>query len=297
MQILLTGGTGFVGSEILGRLIKAGHTVRVLVRPDSPAGAGVLTQEAEVAPGDVLDSDLEKHLEGVDCVVHLVGIIRDNPSKGVTFQKLHTDATRNVLRAMQAAGVKRLVHMSALGAGVGETPYFKTKHEAELAVRDSGLEWTVFKPSVIYGPGDEFVNMLAKQARLLPVVPVIGDGEYRLQPAPVSTVAEGFVKACTMPETIGKVFEVGGPEELSYNTLLDTIGEVLGKGKTRKVHLPLGLMMPVIKLMERFQAFPITSAQLKMLLMNNVCDPEPFFQTFDIKSPSFKEGISQYLTG
>ncbi|MFO8055816.1 MAG: complex I NDUFA9 subunit family protein [bacterium] len=295
MQIFLTGGTGFVGSWILKELLNAGHRVRVLVRPNSPAGPGALPAGAEAARADVLDPSLEKHLEGVDCVVHLVGIIRDNPAKGVTFQKLHVDATRNVLRAMQAAGRKRLLHMSALGAGAGDTPYFRTKYEAEHLVKDSGLDWTVFKPSVIYGPGDEFVNMLARQVRLLPVVPVMGDGEYRLQPVSVQNVAEGFVKSASMPETIGKVYEVGGPHEFTYNRLLDEIAQALGKSRARKVHLPLGLMVPMIKLLQRFQSFPLTHDQLKMLLMNNVCDPEPFFQAFGVRAQHFREDISQYL--
>jgi len=295
MRVFLTGGTGFVGSEILRQLLTAGHSVRVLVRPNSPAGSSSLPREAEPAPGNVLDSDLSKHLEGVDCVVHLVGIIRDNPKKGVTFQKLHVDATKNIIQAMQSAGLRRLVHMSALGSDAGETPYFTTKREAEHAVKESVLEWTVFKPSVIYGSGDEFVNMLAKQVKMMPLVPVIGDGEYLLQPVSVSVVAQSFVKACTMPGTIGKVYEVGGPQELSYNRLLDDIAEVLGKKKARKIHFPLGLMMPMIKIMENFPFFPITTAQLKMLLMNNVCDPRPFMETFEIEQPDFKEGISEYL--
>ncbi len=295
MRIFLTGGTGFVGGEILRQLSAAGHNVWVLVRPDSPAGSGSLPKEAETAAGNILDSDLSKHLEGVDCVVHLVGIIRDQPKKGITFQKLHVDATKNIIRAMQTAGIKRLVHMSALGSDMGDTPYFTTKREAELVVKESGLEWTVFKPSVIYGSGDEFVNALAKQVKMMPIVPVIGDGEYRLHPVSVSVVAEGFVKACTMPETIGKAYEVGGPRQLSYNQLLDDIAEVLGKGKARKIHFPLGLMMPMIRIMENFPFFPITSAQLKMLLMNNVCDPRPFTETFKIEQHDFKESISEYL--
>lgn len=297
MKVLITGGTGFVGAKIVDGLVGAGHEVRALVRRQSAAGAGSLPGGVEIATGDILDSDLDKHLDGVGCVVHLVGIIRAYPSRGVTFEKLHVEATSNLVRAMESAGVKRLVHMSALGAGPdASTDYFRTKWAAESAVRESGLDWSVIKPSAIYGPGDEFVNMLAGQVRLMPVVPVIGDGAYRLQPISVKNVAEGFVKACSMDETIGKVYEAGGPDEFTYNDLLDEIARAQGKAGARKIHFPLSIMQPLIKIMERFDFFPVTTGQLDMLLMNNVCDPGPFFSAFDIKPISFPEGIGEYIS-
>ena len=186
--------------------------------------------------------------------------------------------------------------MSALGTGPGAgTDYFRTKWVAESSVRDSGLDWTVMKPSVVFGPRDQFVNMLAEQVRMFPVVPVIGDGNYRLQPVSVKNVAEAFVKACSMKEAIGRVYEAAGPDEFTYNGLLDEIARALGKQKAGKLHLPLALMQPVIRTMERFDFFPITMGQLNMLLMNNVCNPEPFFSAFDMKPITFPRGIREYI--
>jgi NADH dehydrogenase len=296
MKTLVTGGTGFIGSHLVKALQQSGHQVSVLVRAGSAHGTSRLPQGAEVRNGDVLDPELDKRLSGIDAVIHLVGVIRAFPGRGLTFDNLHTAATANVIRAMKAARVKRLVHMSALGAGPESgTDYFRTKWEAESAVRESGLDWTVMKPSVVFGPGDEFVNMLARQLRMMPAVPVIGDGNYRMQPVAVRNVAEGFIKALTRPETVGQTFEIGGPEQLSYNDILDSIARALGKRRARKIHLPLRLMQSVIKMMEGFAFFPITGGQLKMLLMNNVCDPAPFFNAFEIKPLSFREGIKEYI--
>lgn len=282
MKVFVTGGTGFVGGEVIRHLVAAGHEVRALARASARARATQLPPGVTRAEGDILDPDLAKHLDGVNAVVHLVGIIREAPP-AVTFERLHFEATANVLRAMQAAGVSRLVHMSALGAGPDSTTgYFKTKWRAETAVRESGLRWTVMKPSVIHGPGDEFLNMLADQVRRLPVVPVIGDGEYRLQPVAVADVAEGFTRALTLPAAEGRVFEVGGPRQYTYNELLDAVAARIGRKPPVKVHVPLGLMRPVIRALEGFSFFPITGDQLAMLLMNNVCDPGPFYQALGI---------------
>jgi uncharacterized protein YbjT (DUF2867 family) len=296
MKVLVTGATGFVGGHVVKELIAAGHGVRALVRPDSARGSSHLPEKVELARADVLAPDLEKFLQGAQAVIHLVGIIRPVPSRGVTFERVHAEATQNVVRAMRAAKIKRLVHMSALGAGPGSgTGYFRTKWQAEQAVRGSALDWTIIKPSVIYGPGDEFINMLAKQVRLLPAVPVIGDGRYRLQPIFVKDVARGFVGALARPETTGKVFEAGGPAPMTYNELLDEIARALGRGKAVKLHFPLGLMTPVIRALQGLQSFPITMDQLNMLLMNNVCDPLPYFHAFNLESVPFSQGIRQYL--
>jgi NADH dehydrogenase len=269
MRVFVTGGTGFVGGHMVSGLMEAGHDPLVLVRQDSGHGLDYLPDDVISVQGDVFDQDLEKSMEGAEAVIHLVGVIRAYPSKGITFDRLHTEATKNVVRAMKNAGVKRLAHMSALGAGPdGPTGYFRTKWEAEEAVKESGLDFTVFKPSVIFGPRDEFV---------------------------VGNVADGFIKALTMDETIGKTYEVGGPEELTYNDILDQIARALGRKAARNVHLPLALMKPMIRLMQNLPLFPVTMDQLTMLLMNNTCDSRPYFDTFGIEPVEFGEGIRQYL--
>lgn len=295
MIVFVTGGTGFLGCEIVQALIEAGHDTRVLVRTNSTHGSSHLPKAAERVNGDILGPDLDKLILGADAVIHLVGIIREFPSRGITFQTLHIDATSNVIRAMETADVKRLIHMSALGSDRGDSSYFSSKLAAEKAVRDSSLIWTIIRPSVVYGPSDEFVNMLVSQVKTLPVVPVIGDGSYELQPVHVRDVAAGFVKALSMPETEGQTYEVGGPQKLSYNRILDELALAMGKDKAKKMHLPLAVMRPSIAVMEKFPFFPITQDQLKMLLMNNTCDEKPYMATFGIKPVAFFDGITDNI--
>jgi uncharacterized protein YbjT (DUF2867 family) len=126
-------------------------------------------------------------------------------------------------------------------------------------------------------------------------VPIIGDGEYRMQPVSRQNVVDGFIMSLNMDQTIGKTYELGGPDKLSYNKIVDEIGNALGKTKVRKIHMPLSMMKTVIKMMEGFSAFPITSGQLQMLLMENICDQQPYFEEFKIAPVSFKDGIKEYI--
>ncbi len=294
MKIFLTGATGFVGHEILKQLLAAGHSVRCLVRPGSekklPQGLGI-----EIHQGDATDpASLNGALNGCEAAIHLVGIIREYPSRGITFQKLHVEATRNVVEAVKAQGVRRYLHMSANGTRPNAaSPYHQTKWQAEEAVRASGLDWTIFRPSVIFGVGGEFVTMLADLMRKLPVIPVFGDGAYRMSPVAVENVAEGFVAALKLSETIGQTYHCGGPTSYRYLELLDLFGKALGKERVRKIHQPVGLIKPIVSLLESIPAFPITSSQLTMLLEGNECDPRPWSETFDIKLVSFEDGLKK----
>ncbi|MFC4767652.1 complex I NDUFA9 subunit family protein [Effusibacillus consociatus] len=299
MRIFLTGGTGYVGSAILQACLEQGHELVCLVRPGSATKLDLSPHSAKlitVVQGDVLDpSSLEKGMTGCDAVIHLVGIIREFPNRGITFDKLHTTATDNMIKTAQKLSIRRFVHMSALGARVGSrSGYSHTKGLAEQIVKESGLDWTIFRPSVIFGPKDEFVNMLADMIRKTPVVPVIGTGEYRLQPVSLANVAEGFVKSLSRLDTIGQAYEVGGTRSYSYNEMIDEIASAVGKRRP-KFHAPLPIMWPVITMMERFPFFPITRPQLTMLLEGNTCDPSEFYETFDIKPVSFSEGIREYV--
>jgi len=297
MHVFVTGGTGFVGGHIIRRLLGAGHRVSTLVRRNTDHGKGSLPPAVRVIEGDVLDEDLGELLpDDLDAVIHLVGIIRESPRRGITYEQLHLEATRNVVAAAESRGIRRLVHMSALGADPeGPTGYFRSKGAAEEVVRESHLDWTVFRPAVIFGPGSAFVSMLGSQVRSMPVVPVIGDGTYRMQPVSISDVATGFVDALERPETVGMTYCVTGPEELTYDDLLDTVARGLGKERARKAHVPLGLMKPTIRVMEGWSFFPITTDQLTMLLESTTCDPEPYFDAFDIAPTHFEQGLGEAL--
>ncbi|MFQ5520803.1 MAG: NAD(P)H-binding protein, partial [Candidatus Methylomirabilia bacterium] len=272
-RVFLTGGTGFVGKAVIHALQARGLTVRCLVRPGSEQDLRGF-EAIERVPGDVLSQEgLAASMQGCDTVIHLVGIIREHPSRGITFKRLHTVATANMVEAAEHAGVHRYLQMSALGTHPGaRARYHQTKWQAEEAVRQSKLEWTVFRPSVIYGPGDGFISMLARLVRRLPVVPVVGDGRYKLQPVPVEQVAEGFARAVERNTTVGQTYEVGGPRAYAFTEIVDLIGTALGKPQVRKIYEPLWLMRPVVFALERLPFFPLTSDQLLMLEESNVCE-------------------------
>jgi NADH dehydrogenase len=296
-HLFVTGATGFVGHALLQRLCAAGHVVRCLVRRGSEADLRGLGAIARIE-GDVLTRrGLDEGMAGCDAVVHLVGIIREHRASGVTFERVHVEGTQNVLDAARAAGVARYLHMSALGTRPGAVSrYHRTKWAAEEAVRGSGLGWTIFRPSIIYGRGDGLVTMLAAMVRRLPVVPVIGSGSQRMQPVAVEQVAAGFAGALDAPASIKRTYEVGGPNPVTMLELLDLIGRALGRHRVRKIHVPLGLMRPMARVFHRLPGFPITPDQLLMLGQDNVCDPRPFHDAFDLEPIPLVQGLERLLS-
>src|SRR5262249_3477922 len=205
-RIFVAGATGFVGRSVVRALLNRGFLVRCLVRHGSERLLKGF-ESIDRVPGDVLRPEgLVACAEGCAAIVNLVGIIREHRARGVTFERLHVQATANLLRVAREAGVKRYVQMSALGARPdARSSYHRTTSRAEEAVRDSGLQWTIFRPSIIFGPGDEFISPLAGMIRRLPAMPVPGDGQYRLQPIPVEQVAEGFAQALRIDGAIERV--------------------------------------------------------------------------------------------
>jgi uncharacterized protein YbjT (DUF2867 family) len=235
-------------------------------------------------------------MAGCDAVIHLVGIIREHRATNATFERVHVEGTRNVLEAAKAAGVPRYLHMSALGTRPGAASrYHRTKWAAEEAVRGSSLGWTIFRPSIIYGRGDGFITLLASMVRRLPTVPVIGSGRQRLQPIAVEGVAEGFAGALERPATIKQTYEVGGPDAVTMLDLLDLIGRALGRRRVRKIHVPLGVMTPMAKLLHSLPGFPVTPDQLLMLGEDSVCDPRPFFDAFQLEPVPLAVGLERML--
>lgn len=241
-MILVTGGTGFVGSEIRRQLVTAGHRVRVLARhPHGLPGCEVVT-------GDVLDpASLVAAMEGVNAVVHLVGIIHETPS--VSFEQTHVEGTANVLAAACVAGVSRFVHMSALGTRPDATSrYHQTKWAAEELVRHSGLDWTILRPSLIYGPGDKSFNVLAAFVRPpldfwnFYTLPNLGGGTARVQPVPVREVAQTFVRALSNSAAVGQTYDVCGAEALRWSELLLLLAQRQGV-KARLDRAAIGFML------------------------------------------------------
>ena len=296
-MILLTGGTGYVGSHLLARLRGRGEPVRVLVR-DPARHQHLATGNVGLASGDVTDPpSLAEAMQGVDTVIHLVAIIRERGA-GVTFERLNYGGAVNVVNAAKTAGVKRILHQSALGARSDpRLPYFDTKHRAEEYVKGSGLSYAILRPSVIFGEGDEFVNKLAGLVRRplfilpAPVVPVLGDGSTPFSPIWMGDYVDAAVAVLDDPARDGQVYELGGPRVITYERMLDEIMQVVGI-RRRKVHVPIGLMrLPVFAMDKVLPDPPVTIEQLKMLRLDNSTPGTTTAELTGRELKDFRDGI------
>lgn len=268
MNVLVTGGTGFVGRRIVDQL-KDEHDLAVLQREGKTAS---LPDGVRAIPGDVTDADsLEGKLAGFDAVIHLVAVIEEQGD--ATFDRVIRQGTEHVVAAAQRAGVPRFIHMSALGAQDNPAyPYHQAKWRAEQAVRSSTLDWTIFRPSVIFGKGDGFITVLAGVVRQFPITPIAGSGGAMFQPVQVNDVAGCFARAVNDPAlTSGQVYELGGGRQYSYEEMIDVIARQEGVKRPR-VHIPLPLMKAVVTLSAPLPTAirpPVTLEQLKMLSLDN----------------------------
>lgn len=298
-MILVTGATGFVGAEILRRASARGWRVRGLARrPERAADLGRLPH-VELFRADVGDrADLEEALEGVKTVIHLVGIIV--ATREQSFESAHVVGTKTVLEAAVGAGVQRYVHMSALGVetGRGLSEYYRTKWVAEEAVRATDVEATILRPSIIFGPGDDFVNQLAKAVRLSPVVPLPGGGTTRFQPVWVGDVAECFLQAARMDSTPRPVYDVVGPEIVSLREIVNVLANAMGR-RRKTVAVPIGLLRVGAAIAERILPRPpLTRDQLAMLARDNTTDPQSvarLLQDFELEHAGLKEKMPGWL--
>ncbi|MDH4163104.1 MAG: complex I NDUFA9 subunit family protein [Nitrospirota bacterium] len=293
-MILVTGATGFVGRHLVKRLRQDGFAVRAVVR--TPAKASWLKDlGVEVVPGDISDqTSLEAAVQGCDKVIHLVGIIQEG--RGFTFRSVHVDGTRNVLDSAKKAGVRHFFYQSALGTREhAKSEYHKTKWEAEKLVKASGIPYTILRPSLIYGSGDLFTIRLAEMIRLSPVLPVIGTGRSKIQPIFIDDVVTCMARILKDDRFLNKTFEIGGPEELSYEEVTRAIAAALGVRRPT-VHMPLFFMRTVAKIGESLLPKPpVTTDQLIMLQEDNVCGLKDIREAFGVEPVKFAEGLKRFL--
>lgn len=302
MRVLVTGGTGFVGRNVVAALHREGCEVRVLLRPGSKSGIGcrVPVEGVEVFWGDVLHpATLLPAMAGVDAVVHLVGIISE--AGGSTFERLHVDATRCVLESARRCGVRKYVHMSALGTRDNAVArYHRTKWAAEELVRSSGLGGIIFRPSLIFGPEDHFVNLFASIARRSPLVPMMGPGTNLMQPVDVATVATCFARAAVGQGGGGRTYDLCGMERLEFRDVLAAIPAAMGC-RRRIVSIPWRMAGFMARCSELLFAGllrrppPLNRDQLLMLQEDNVGNPDEAVRVFQVRPREFREGIGEWL--
>ena len=276
--IFVTGASGFVGSHLVPALIDAGHDVLALVRDDAAADEVTHRLDAaqrariETRRGDVTAPDtLAAAIAGAGAVLHLAALPRDWDG-GASLRLVNTEGTRNVIAAARAAGVRRFVHLGAMGVvDEPELHYASSKARAMALVRESGLDWTILSPSLLFGPRDGFFNILAELVRMSPgVVPITGSGEARFQPLAIEDLARATVLTFEDDATIGHEYELGGPRVWTYRELME---EVLRGMGTRRlmVPVPVALIRLVAAAAEAVRLpFPVATDQLRQLRYDNV---------------------------
>lgn len=294
MTVFITGATGFIGRTLVRKLIDRGETVRALYR--SKKRTRFIEHSNLVwVHGHIGESScLLEGLDGADAVIHLVGILIE--PKGASFQKIHVEGTQNVLQAARQAGVRRFLYMSALGTRPhAKSRYHQTKWEAEERVRQSGLDVTLFRPSVVFGPEDVSVNWFAKMVRFFPIVPIPGTGRNRLQPVWVEDVADAMIQSLERPHTIGKTYTLAGPQSYPMDGLFDLLMK-MGKKRRMKVHLPVfGLRIPAAIGEAVLPHPPITRDQLIMLQEDNIGENDPAQKDLGLTFHSLEEVLPTYL--
>ena len=282
MKVALIGGTGFVGAYLVEALLGAGHEVSLLVRSGSEQKIASASA-CRVINGDLADKQaLAETLAGNDAVVYNVGILREFPRQGITFEDSQYRGVTDTITAAKEAGIRRLLLMSANGVKQPGTRYQETKYRAEQAALESGLDVTIFAPSVVFGDPDgkmEFATQLY-QEMIRPPLPAVGfhtgwkpsTGPLLMSPVHVRDVADAFVRALEDPATSGKRFALGGPEVLSWQEMLRRIAAAAGKRKWI-LPMPVALMKMGATLFDWLPFFPVTRDQLTMLAEGNTADP------------------------
>lgn len=283
MRVGILGGTGFVGSYLVDALLARGHQPVLLVREGAadrvPGG-----EATEVVAGEVSDADAVAALvDSTAALIYNIGILREFPARGIRFEDLHWLGAKRVMDAASAAGGRRFILMSANGVRADGTPYQRTKYQAEEYLRSSGLDYSIFRPSVIFGPPRgrmEIATQLANDVIRPPfpaplfyggLVPTNAGG-FRMAPVHVEEVAIAFANAVDDPETYGKTFLLCGPEDLTWREMLTRVAAAAGKPGKAMLPVPADLLRFGALLLDRFAAYPVTADQMRMLLEGNTCE-------------------------
>jgi uncharacterized protein YbjT (DUF2867 family) len=306
VKVAIIGGTGFVGSYLVDALLDAGHEPHVLVRAGSE-GKLRRANECRITKGDLDAPDaIDAVVKGCDAVIYNVGILREFPRQGITFEAMQYRGAEAVAEAAKRAGIKRFLLMSANGIDSAETPYQTTKLKAEAVIRESGLDFTIFRPSVIFGDPRgtmEFATQLYQEMVRVPL-PAVGfhtglsprGGEVLMSPVHVRDVADAFVNALADDTTIGQSYVLGGPEVVSWPEMLRRIAAAVGKSKLI-LPMPIGFMKFGATLFDWLPFFPVTRDQLTMLADGNTAEPDDVAALIKREPAAFSPENLDYLAG
>lgn len=298
MTILVTGASGFLGNNLTRRLVQDGRPVRGLVHSLEKARRRLadVADRVELVTGDVTSlEDMRRAMQGVSAVVHLVAIPIERG--GATYETVNYHGTINVVDAAKAAGVERFINMSQNGASPDHfSRFLRSKGKAQEYVAASGLKWTALRPSVVFGPQDEFFNAIARLARLTPVIyPLIGGGTAEFQPVSVYDVAEVVARALADDMTIGYEYALGGPEVLTLGEIERRILKAMHTSRIL-VPAPVPLLRPVVWLMERaLKGSPVTTTLLDLLKEPNITPNNAIATKFGLQPRPFSGDNIAYL--
>lgn len=298
MKILLIGHTGYVGGVVLRKLSQTSYNIVCISRRTTDA---IDYPDVRYIKGDVLipETYLDE-LKNCDVVIYLPGIIREFPDKGITFDAVHFYGVKNLVDAAVQRGVKRFILMSANGVRENApTEYLRTKFFAEEYLKKSNLEWTIFRPSVIFGYEKQgkmnFINVIRDLLKMPIFIPIIGDGKYRFQPVALDNLADAIVMSIDNSQSIGKTYLACGKDVYSYNEIVDIVLNATAKHRI-KMHIPVGLMSFLAKIFEKYEWFPISREQIIMLLEENICPGGiSIFDDFPIQPIGFIDEIKKNL--
>ena len=289
-MILITGGNGYVATHTIGQLAVKNEQVRALVRNEAQFEK-VRRLGAIPIKGDVTDiASLRIALAGVDQVIHLAAV---NRNRGASTMQANAQGTINLVNAAKEAGVKQIVNVVGLGADAKKPyPLAQTQGVGVDYLIRSGVPYTVLEASVIFGPGDEFINTLAGLARIPPVMVVPGDGKSKFQPIAVQDVATCAIRSLGNPAALNKRLQICGIDVLTLENIIDAILAEL-KLKRLKVHMPVGILKVAVSVMDKtLPKPPITPSLLAQLGVDNVATANTTESVFGVKAQSLKNGIS-----
>lgn len=294
-NVCILGATGFVGRSLAEQLVERGKSLRVITRRSTSATRLLVLPTIDVVVGDPHDEEvLTRRFEGMDAVVNLAAILHER--RGRTFQSVHVELPRKVVNACRAAGVPRLIHMSALGANENApSAYLRTRGQGENVVRQAALDaldLTIFRPSVIFGAEDTFLNLFAKLARLFPVVPLARPGA-RFQPVWVEDVARAIAHALDDPRAAGKTYELCGPKAYTLEQIVTFVVALTGR---RRLVLPLPDWAANLQaaVFEHLPGPLLTRDNLRSMAVDNVC-AGPFPEAFGLRPASMESIVPEYL--